>query len=66
MTTAAQEYLSEEVSFGGETCSRGAMINKLREIAPSEQCVQMYLAGHSREQAIPQQSADSAQIKKEV
>lgn len=47
MTMMAQDYLSEKVNYGGQACTRGQMIKELRETAPNERCVQMYLAGHS-------------------
>lgn len=47
MTTMTEDYLSEEVMFGGEICTRGHMINELRKIAPNERCVDMFLIGHA-------------------
>lgn len=48
MTTMAQDYLSEKVTYGGLICTRGQMINHLRKVLPNERCVQMYLIGHAQ------------------
>lgn len=48
VTTMAQDYLSEKVSYGGLICTGGQMINHLREVCPNERCVQAYLIGHAQ------------------